>query len=113
MDERCNLEGGGRLAEHQAAAHHNFWMKTFCLNPKKGHAGKGDSGGPVITRDTKELMGLVSWGDDSLWPREKSIGNTNVFYYREWIQKKTCNALDMQYSPMELSYKKIISLCIL
>lgn len=52
---------------------------------------KGDSGGPLIQRDSQgkaNLVGIVSWGDGCGLPLKYGV-YTRVSYYRKWIMKHT------------------------
>lgn len=56
--------------------------------PVKTHAWLGDSGGPVVVKNSQgEIIqvALVSWGSAS--PDENAYDvNTNVFFYKDWIE---------------------------
>jgi len=57
---------------------------------------QGDSGGPIIDSDTKEQVGVVSWGDGCA-RRGKPGVYARVSYAQDWLKENICAMSD--YDP--------------
>lgn len=69
----------------------------------------GDSGGPLITEDKKELYGLVSWGISCGQAKTPGI-YTRISPYRDWIAKESFDLGDKVsfafYYPLEVEGRR-------
>lgn len=59
---------------------------------KQRSACPGDSGGPIVLKDTSILVGIVSFGDPEDVPCGSLVDyNTRVSHYIDWIETNTNN----------------------
>jgi len=91
--ETCSGQLGKELGLGEICAGSSSVEKDSC---------SGDSGGPLVCGGY--LTGVVSWGD-GCGRKNKPGVYANVFFYKEWIEKRTSTAPPVNSNPNERSKK--------
>lgn len=65
---------------------------NICLDPKKSQgvsSCNGDSGGPMVSTGSGELIGITSFGSSAGCENGAPAGYSSVSHFREWIEHHT------------------------